>query len=400
MDSLIDTETASQRIADHLPEVPEIDCPLTKCAGRILRQSVKADRPLPPYDRATMDGYALRSEEATEAAEFRITDHAPAGSPRRTLGAAAQSCIEIMTGAILPDGANCVIPYEATERMSASAMRLAADVRPSVGESVHPEGSDCAQGHPLLAEGRLLGGREIAVAASCGYASLRVGKNPAIAIASTGDELVAVEARPATHQIRRSNDMAVETSLASVQLHARVRTHLPDETGAARNGLTALVEQNRFVILSGGVSMGQKDFVPDLLDELGLTRHFHGVAQKPGKPMGFWSNGKCAVLALPGNPLSTLTCLHHYVIPGIRKAAGLRSVPAPRTVTVSATTPVPEHLTVFLPVALEADNRAIPRPPQNSGDLVSILQSDGYIEVPSGQAEALAGIDYPFQAWH
>jgi len=399
MDTLIDTTTATRRIAEHLPAIPTIDCPLTKCAGRILRQTVAADRPLPPYDRSMMDGYALRAADAQATREFRIVAQAPAGSARQGLGSEPHACLEIMTGAIVPNGADCVVPYEATERPDSTRMRLVADPPPSPGDCIHPAGSDCAEGTSLLAEGRLIGGREIAVAASCGYASLRVAKIPSIAIASTGDELVAIEATPAPHQIRRSNDMAVETSLARAQLHARMRKHLPDEADGARDGLTALIERNRFLILSGGVSKGSKDLIPGLLDELGLTRHFHGVAQKPGKPMGFWSSDDCAVFALPGNPLSTLTCLHHYVLPAIRRAMGLRYPPPPHEVTLSAAASVPEHLTVFLPVQREANRRATPRPPRNSGDLVSILESDGYIEVPAGQAEAATGATYAFHPW-
>ena len=146
--------------------------------------------------------------------------------------------------------------------------------------------------------------------------------------------------------------------------------------------------------------MGKKDFIPDLLDELGLRCHFHGIAQKPGKPMGYWTNEDCAVFALPGNPLSTLTCLHHYVIPAIQKAMGLESTSMATTVELTNSEKVRKDLTVFVPVTLGENSRATPCPPQNSGDLVRILQSDGYIVVPSGEASADEGKNYGFHPWH
>jgi len=400
MRKLVDPQTARQGIRAAIPELPAIDCPLSKCAGRVLRQSVVADRPFPPFNRATMDGYALRSAEVGEVDYFTVTAKAPAGAPAVSIGKGLGSCAEIMTGAVLPADADCVVPYESTERAENGAVRLKDPTPPAPGDCVHAVGSDYPQGRALLQPGLLIGGREIAVAASCGCASLEVSKVPAIAIAATGDELVDIEADPAPHQIRRSNDLSIETSLARLHLHAKERRHLPDEPEALRGGLTALIGNNRFVILSGGISMGKRDFIPELLEELGLACAFHGVRQKPGKPMGFWSSPECAVFALPGNPISTLTCLHHYVIPAIRHALGLRSESPPFEVVLEADLSVREDLHVFLPVRLTGGNRAQPCPPQNSGDLVRVLESHGSIEVPIGQSRAQSGKAYPFTPWH
>ncbi|MEM7790102.1 MAG: molybdopterin molybdotransferase MoeA [Verrucomicrobiota bacterium] len=400
MKPLIEPSLAKELILANLPDISAIDCPLDKCAGRILRQSIASDRPMPPFDRSMMDGYALDAASAEAGRIFKVVTSVPAGAPQASIGNEPNSCAEIMTGAILPAGANCVVPYEDTERVSEHEIRITDQEPIHPGDFIHKEGSDFSSGKILVEEGTPLGSREITVAASCGYANLSVSKMPSIAIACSGDELVEVDAAPESHQIRRSNDYAIETGLARAELSAGVRLHLPDEITTVRSQLSKLIEENTFIILSGGISKGKKDFIPSILDEQDLRCHFHGVAQQPGKPMGFWSNSHCAVFALPGNPLSTLTCLHHYVIPAMRKAMMLaREVPK-RSVTLAKSESVRPRLTVFLPVILQENNQALPCPPQNSGDLVRILQSDGYVEIPAGQGEAKAGQSYPFYSWY
>ncbi len=146
--------------------------------------------------------------------------------------------------------------------------------------------------------------------------------------------------------------------------------------------------------------MGKKDYIPGTLDELGLLNHFHGVSQKPGKPFGFWSNEHCAIFTLPGNPLSTLVALHHYVIPAIHKAMGATDGPAPRTVQLAAPVTARDDITIFLPIKLGANNTAHSAPAQNSGDLVRILQSDGTIELPpTADKTYAAGESFEFHPW-
>ncbi len=401
MKALITPNQAREAIAAHFPKLPTIACPLDKCAGRILQQAVTADRPFPPFHRSMMDGYAFRAAEVGRSPVFTITLTVPAGHPKVELGTESNCCAEIMTGAVVPDDVDCVVPYEATERIDDRHMRLLDPSAHQSGDCIHPYGSDREAGSVLLEPGVLIGGREIAVAASCGYTELNVGKIPSIAIVSTGDELVEIGIQPEPHQIRRSNDIAVETALARVQLHAQTRVHLPDDSMVSSLKLKQLTGENQVVLISGGISMGKKDYIPEVLDKLGLHCHFHGVRQKPGKPMGFWSDANCAVFTLPGNPSSTLTCLHHYVIPSIFAALGQNKTVPPRKVSLDAAVKASDDLTIFLPVELAADNRAIPQPTQNSGDLVRILQSDGYIELPPCQEKSYpAGKSFDFHCWH
>lgn len=347
-----------------------------------------------------MDGYALRAAEAHAVDAFTITAQAPAGTPAQTIGTTTGACAEIMTGAVVPSDADCVVPYEVTEKLSDGRIRLLNPADHTAGNCIHFLGSDHTEGKVLLPEKVRIGSREIAIAATCGYAKLQVSKIPSISIVSTGDELVDVAATPEAHQIRRSNDLSIETALANALLNAKERTHLPDDAAISKEQLARLIDTNTFLIISGGISMGKKDYIPETLDELGLQNQFHGVTQKPGKPFGFWSNAHCAVFTLPGNPLSTLVALHHYVIPAIQQAMG---APAPRnTRTTQLAEPVKarDDITIFLPIQLGANNTAHSYPAQNSGDLVRILQSDGYIELPPTATKSYqTGDTFEFHPW-
>ena len=400
MKQLIGPDEARQHIAKYLPRIGITRKALTECTGSVLRETIMADRPFPPFDRSMMDGYSLRAAVAETGAVIEIVGRAPAGEPRLNLSDQPHSAVEIMTGAMIPTGADCVIPYEHTRQIDETHFEITDENPIASGDFVHAKGSDFSQGKALLEEGRRIGSREIAAAATCGYTELSVSQTPRIAIACSGDELVEIASAPAAHQIRRSNDYSVESALHAASLNETTRHHLPDDSEQTRERLEDLIEKHNTLILCGGISMGKKDFIPSVLDALGFTCHFHGIAQKPGKPMGFWTRGPCSVFALPGNPLSTLTCLHHYVIPAIQSAVGLKVSAASPSVTLSASSTVRKDLTVFLPVSLGPNNTGDPRPAQNSGDLARILNSDGYIAVPSGEAQAEAGKSYMFHPWY
>jgi molybdopterin molybdotransferase len=401
MKTLISPSEALRCLLDKLPAMPMIDCPLAKSTGRVLRGVVQADRPFPPFDRTMMDGYAIRAADLSESDIFDITQQIPAGSAAQLLGSARSTCAEIMTGAVMPSDADCVIPYEATKRLDAEQMQVLQPDQHTTGDFIHKLGSDRPAGATLLEAGRIIGSREIAVAASCGYTKLSVSKNPSIAVVSTGDELVDVVETPDAHQIRRSNDVMIESALWRAGLEANAIEHLPDDAEACFEQLKKLTAENDIVLLSGGVSMGKKDFIPGALDRLGLKCHFHGVAQKPGKPFGYWSDSKCSVFTLPGNPISTLVCLHHYVIPSLRQAMQPRRKPFSNQVEINEAISARDDFTLFLPVKIEESNTAIPMPVQNSGDLGRILDSDGYIVVePTPEKSYAPGSHFEFCVWY
>lgn len=397
---------AEKLILENVAPFHREDCPLAGARGRVLRTNLCADRDLPPFDRVTMDGYALRAA-ALAAGErtFRIEGVQAAGQRPLKLGPAAAACIEIMTGAGLPEGADCVVPYEDTTRGADATMTVsaAAAAHVAAGHSVHRRGSDHRAGEVIVRAGALLSGREIAVAAACGYAVLAVSQSPKIAVIATGDELVEVEAAAAPHQIRRSNDHALRAALLAAGYPHVERFHLHDVRQEIEHLLWHIIAEFDVVLVTGGVSKGKFDFLPAELDRQGVRRIFHGVAQRPGKPFWFGVSARqTPVFALPGNPVSSYTCLHRYVLPALAQASGLAPV-APRTVALAAPVTFRPKLAYFLPVTLTSGPRAellaTPDPLNTSGDFAGLVGTDGLVELPAEQTEFPAGTLAPFRPW-
>jgi molybdopterin molybdotransferase len=387
-----------------LEQVPSLDreyCPILQAHGRVLRAEIRADRDFPPFDRVTMDGFALRSAAlAAGVRKFRIEAVQPAGMPAGRLGEARDTCIEIMTGAVLPAGADCVIPYEDAKHDGTIA-EVTATAPP--GQAIHRRGSDQPSGGVLLSPGVRLTGREIAVAAACGYSTLDVSRLPKIAVVASGDELVELESVVAPHQIRRSNDYALRAALIAAGFPLVERFHLHDQRHEIERVLSHLLAEFDVVLLTGGVSKGKFDFLPAELERQGVKKILQGVAQRPGKPFWFGlSRRQTPVFALPGNPVSAYTCLHRYVLPGLEQASGL-SPAAPRTAALAAPVSFKPKLACLLPVKLSsgpaAELLASPAPVNTSGDFAGLVGSDGFVELPAEPAEFPAGTVARFWAW-
>jgi molybdopterin molybdotransferase len=334
-----------------------------------------------------MDGIAVDSSIVRRGLRrFRIAGTQAAGAPPLKLGP-GDDAIEVMTGAILPVGSDCVIPVEQLEVEDGFASLNAAVIGTPFG-NVHRRGSDSRQGDLLLSSGTLLRAPEIAVAASAGMARVRVSSQPAVMIVSTGDELVEPGDPIADYQVRRSNSYAVAATLRKRGLVRIGDDHVPDDEDMLRERLALHLTTHEVLVLSGGVSMGRFDFVPKALTGLGVQEVFHNIAQRPGKPMwfGIGPHGQ-AVFGLPGNPVSTLVCLIRYVIPAIAEAMGTKREPPER---LALATPVTFQapLAYFLPVTIEHDDWgrpwANPRPTNGSGDFLSLAGTDGFIELPPG----------------
>jgi molybdopterin molybdotransferase len=405
---------AEKLIFAQLAPFPREDCPLAQAHGRILRVDICADRDLPPFDRVTMDGYALSAAAlAAGVTQFRVEGVQAAGMRPFKLGSAADGCIEIMTGAVLPVGADCVVPYEETTRDSA-APAAGSNALPTIsvsptaakfasGHAIHLRGSDHRANDVIVQAGTRLTGREIAVAASCGYANITVSHSPKIAVIATGDELVEVGARVAPHQIRRSNDHALSAALADAGYPLTSRFHLRDVRQEIEHLLWHIIAEFDVVLITGGVSKGKFDYLPAELDRQGVKKIFQGVAQRPGKPFWFGRSARhTPVFALPGNPVSAYTCLHRYVLPALAYAGGL-APSAPRTVELAAPVVWKPALTCFLPVKLSsgphAETLATPDPSNTSGDFAGLVGTDGFVELPAGPAEFPTGTLAPFFPW-
>lgn len=374
-------------IGQHLQCLPIESLPLAQCAGGVLRENIYAERDQPPFDRVAMDGIALDSQAvAAGRRSFRVQATQAAGDPPLTL-AASGACIDVMTGAVLPVGCDSVVPVEElTVKEGEAALSTAASVEP--WQHVHRRGTDTRQGTLLVSAGTRLRAPEVAIAASAGMARIRVSSQPMLAVISTGNELVEPGEPVLAHQVRRSNAYAIVSALREHGFQRVADDHLLDDAEELRERLRFHLETHDVLVLSGGVSMGRFDLVPQVLEELGVHAIFHKVAQRPGKPLWFGvAPSGAAVFGLPGNPVSTLVCLRRYVLPALFSSLGQTPLSAER-LALGAPITVTPPLTHFLPVRLEEDDWgrpwAMPAPTNGSGDFTALAGTDGFVELPPG----------------
>ncbi len=374
---------------------------LRELSGTVLAQTIQMERDQPPFDRVTMDGIAVNAQRAGGIRRLRISGTQAAGANPLALQH-AEDCIEVMTGAQLPTGCDCVIPVERFNTRDGFA-EIDATIQLTSGMNVHRRGSDALAGQTLLQPGMPLGAVEVAIIASAGHAQAVVRSSPRIALISTGDELVEPGQPIESFQIRRSNTYALHAALQQHGHTQIVDAHLPDQLDTLRVRLEQLLQQNEVLILSGGVSMGKFDFVPQVLTELGVRCVFHKIAQRPGKPLWFGTRDDGRVVyALPGNPVSTLICLHRYVLPGL--AHSMNTGPhAPELIALASDAKAHDELSVFLPIKLQTDvvgvTRALPCPTRGSGDFISLLGTDGFVELPPAQGMISTGTVVSLFRW-
>ncbi len=375
--------------------------PLDQSLLRILREPLVADRDFPPFDRVTMDGIAIRYGAFAEGKRlFRIEGIAPAGASQATLRDPG-ACLEVMTGAMLPNGADTVIRYEDLE-ISDNQAALAADLNVQAGQNIHRRGADRRQGTVIVPAGSPIGPSVIGVAATVGKTFLQVAKLPEIVVLSSGDELVSVGETPLPHQIRRSNSHSIQAILRTWALDT-VSDHLPDDPAVIREKLGFYLETNQALIMSGGVSEGKYDFIPSVLAELGVERLFHKVKQRPGKPLWFGRKpGGAVVFAMPGNPVSTFLSTHLYFRAWLDACLGLNE--APRYAILEKDFRFVPDLSYFLLVKsrILPDGRVLadPHPGGGSGDLAGLTDADGFLILPAEETDFKAGTPLrwvPFQ---
>lgn len=376
---------AEAAIENRIAPMPVESRPLARCLGQTLREDVHAERENPPYDRVCMDGIAICSDAREDAARrYRVQGTQAAGEPAHALSDSG-SAIEVMTGAVLPTGANCIIPLEEYTLEDGVAC-LKDNVLREPYRNVQRRGSDSRPGVPMLRSGTRLNAPEIAILASAGLASVRVSRQPRIRVASTGDELIEPGQPIAPHQVRRSNAYAIEAALRGHGFEEVSDDHILDDEAMLRQRLQQHLAGSDALILSGGVSKGKFDFVPQVLKELGVEEVFYQVAQRPGMPMWFGvSPAGCAVFGLPGNPIATLVCLVRYVVPALAASMGA-SWPWPVPVCLALPIQRGRTVTSFVPVHAHTDAQgrrlAEPRIPNGSGDFLALAGTDGFVELP------------------
>jgi molybdopterin molybdotransferase len=394
---MISVAEAFARVLATTRLLPSEQLPLSESTGRILAENLHADRDFPPFDRVAMDGIALRhaawaagqTEFALEAAQYAGAPAVPLHNP--------QAAMEVMTGAVLPPGTDVVVRYEDLI-ISAGRARIQISLL-APGTNIHPRAADRCRGDRLLPAGTRLGPAELGVAATVGAAKVLVQRRPRVALVSTGNELVPIEAQPLPHQIRRSNTYALAALLA---LDGADCTHFyfPDDLPILRQELPALLAgAYDAVAFSGAVSQGKADFLPEVLRESGVRELFHGVAQRPGKPLWFGEvAGGPVVFGLPGNPVSTLVTAARYLRPWLQ-GCQQSAVPIPAVAALTQTVQFRPALTHFLLVRRRPDAQARlwaePLPSGGSGDLAGLLAADGFLELPAEDMDFSEGSCWP-----
>lgn len=400
---MIQPHEADTLIREHMPTYGANGVQIEEAAGRILRTAIRADRDLPPFDRVTMDGIAI-DFAAWQAGQRRFTvlDTAVAGRPAPELKDTTAGCIQVMTGTMLPGGTNAVIPYEELNLDGGVAVVSdAADVVPL--QHLHSQASDRRAGEIIVPPGTRLSAPHISIAAAVGCSRVQVAYPPAVAIVSTGDELKQVEDAVEPFQIRSANDYGIRATLTRLGYIHVERFHVRDDLEQTTTLLKKLLADFDVLILTGGVSMGKRDFVPVALQTCQVKNHFHKIRQKPGKPMWFGTSpsGK-PVFALPGNTVSTLVCLHRYVCPALAHAQGENEA-QPQWVRIQDAIRWPLPLTGFIPVRLVYSSAgicsAIPCETNTSGDFAALSESDGFVELPEGQNLFPAGSIVQYRVW-
>lgn len=366
--------------------------------GRVLAEDIIADRDLPPYDRVTMDGISINFEAyITGQRSFEIEKTIGAGMPKSSLEDAAK-CVQIMTGAIMPEGADTVIRYE-----DISIEGNVATINEEVihKQNIHFKGQDKLQGEIVLAKGITLGATEAIVAAAVGKSSLEVIKLPKAAIITTGDELVDIDETPLAHQVRRSSNYGAQNVLKQWGIDSK-QYHLKDDKALMVEEISRILEAYELVVITGGVSRGKFDYLPEVLDELGVTKHFHKVKQRPGKPFWFGTaqNGS-TVFALPGNPVSSFVCANAYIRPWLKASQHIPyQLPLVKLMNDVIFKP---DLTYFLECSTRVSSEAVIEAQtfkgNGSGDFANMTQADGFVVLPQGKTNFKAGEVYPYIAY-
>ncbi|MCZ6897834.1 MAG: molybdopterin molybdotransferase MoeA [Betaproteobacteria bacterium] len=393
---LISVSKARKLIDESLPSPKQTTLPLNKSNGYVLAAGTEAERDYPPFDRITMDGIAIASTSFTGAGQQMILEgYAQAGKPQAKLKDSSVA-IEVATGAPLPRGADTIIPYEEITKQTGKVVLNTKLVH--AGQYVHSQGSDCKQGTVVIKKGSMIGPPEIAILSSNGINAVAVFAKPRIAIITTGDELVTNNTKIEPHQLRRSNDVMLQTAIQERGFTNIYCTHLSDDAGLLHAELAEVLKKVDIVLITGGVSKGTYDLIPDVLEKLGVKNIFHGVRQRPGKPMWFGKKGNTLVFGLPGNPVSALTCTLNYVIPVLKKVSGHVELVTEHK-TLGEAVDINSPLTVFLPVKANPEDEMISVPHNGSGDFTSLADSCGFIELSGDTDHFYAGERYPFTPW-
>ncbi|MEO6456323.1 MAG: molybdopterin molybdotransferase MoeA [Ginsengibacter sp.] len=395
---MITVEEAEKIILSQVKDFGTESIAFETSLGRVLAEDLIADRDMPPFNRATLDGIAINFDSFKRGIRsFHINATQAAGDIPVDIND-GDECTEIMTGAALPATTDTVIGYEDINIEDRIASVKAVII--NKGHGVHLKGKDKKKDEIVATANQLITPVLINMAASIGKANLLVKKLPKVIVISSGNELVEINEIPSPFEIRRSNNYMLKAALMKYNLCADM-LHIPDDAEITKQKIGGCLTKYDVIILSGGVSMGKFDYVPQALQELSVDKLFHKVKQRPGKPFWFGThtNGSL-VFALPGNPVSTFMCLVRYVLPWLKASIGLpfkENSYAILNEEVAFTPSLQYFMQVKLIINKNGNLLATPVAGNSSGDFSNLLDADAFMELPLEQNNFTKG--QVFRIW-
>ncbi len=376
------------------------EVPIEDASGRVLAQDIVAERDYPPFNRSAMDGYAVQAADFIGRKEVRLQllEKLHAGKVA-TQEVTAGTCIKIMTGAPVPQGADAVVKVEDTREEGETVFFNTESIQS--GQHIAKQGEDARQGDRVVSQGQLIDTPLSSVLAVTGTYRVKAEKLPTVAIISTGNEIMPVHADLLPHQIRDSNSYAVGSFFRKFGIVKITKALVRDDKESLRETIDRLLE-NDMLVLSGGVSKGEADYVPEVLKSLGVKEVFHRVRIKPGAPLWFGISDRGGVVfGLPGNPVSVQVACRIFIESYLRRCFGLEPV-QPIYLPFKASRPRKTTLDEFFPgkILTEAYHSGlVPVRYNGSGDIAATLGSDGICLHPGGVEQLTEGMPVAFYPW-
>ena len=369
-----------------------VELALAEARGRVLAEDVTADRDFPPTDRSAMDGFAVSTGDASRpGVELDVVGELRAGEPAGALRLGPGQAIRIMTGAVIPPGADAVVMVEKT-REEDGRVRLEEAAKPD--QNIRRRGGEQRAGALAVEAGRPIRAGEVAALTSIGAVTVRVHRAPLVHVLATGDEVVEPHEQPAAHQVRNSNAHALVAQLRELDLEAGYLGIVGDERGPLERAIERGLAGD-LLLVTGGVSAGRYDLVRQTLEARGMRLLFHRVAIKPGQPLLAGRAGSCLVLGLPGNPVSTFTTFAVFAAPVLRRLLGYstwRNARSSATLAAPLSTPPGRETYQLAHLAFGCNGlTATPVASAGSGDVLALARANGFIVTPPEGASLTAG---------
>jgi molybdopterin molybdotransferase len=384
-------ESARSMILEKMTTLPYESASLLDIVGRVLAEDIRAPWDLPRWNNSAMDGFAVRAEDCLSGQALTIDGYLPAGSSASGISVEPGSAVRIMTGAPAPAGCNAIVPIEETEEKDGKLVITGQVIR---GDHLRLQGEDVAQGELVIPAGTILRPAEINMLASFGYQGVPVIRRPKVAILSTGDELVEPGEDVGPGQIINSNDYSIAAAVRELGGEPILLGIALDDRESLIEKLTAGLQADA-LITTAGVSMGDRDLVCEVLQELGVERQFWKVDIKPGRPTAFGLKGSTPVFSLPGNPVSSMVTFEEFVRPALLKMMGHQHVIKPfiKAVMKESIKKKPGRVQ-FLRVRIAKNGErllATSSGDQNTGILSTLLRSNGIAVLPADREQIQAG---------